>query len=529
MVFTGCGSGGGGITTQSDGGTDGGGDPVCGNGVMEGTEQCDDGNTDSGDGCDSECFNEGAICGDGMLEGREECEPGVDSGCHAAGHLSECTFVRTAFRMNSLGLFDPVIQLPQVCDPGFMDFVNDQLGGSATGDKFSSVAPPESLDGLIDLGFVFTFADPIQQGSGGENPASFVVSDCNAEFPAPVPNPSPCSPNTTEPSRSDFTATTQTGGATCLSAFDGTADRTVNAVVSGDDGCFASAPLDFSVILGTLLTIPLKETVIAGQWSGDPATGLVNGLIRGWLPRSVAETLIVPTLPFAGGGPLPDMVRVGTCTEYDDNDGEEGFWMYLTFEAEPVPWEGGALCGNGVIDVGGEGRDELCDPAIAPGSEGECGPLSDCDDGVSCTDDTLNAGDSCTPSCYHRAVGDNSDSCCALLADEIDGYLLPNGTRANPIVLATSDADCVDLCGDGTVQSWETCDTAGTGEDLCAVDPADQCGDDDVCTADEYHPSNPCICRNRALAPNGTGDGCCPASCNGANPPFACNSDPDCT
>ena len=31
------------------------GDPVCGNGVMEGDEECDDGNTAPGDGCDSNC------------------------------------------------------------------------------------------------------------------------------------------------------------------------------------------------------------------------------------------------------------------------------------------------------------------------------------------------------------------------------------------------------------------------------------------------------------------------------------------
>eukprot|EP01022_Parablepharisma_sp_SALTPOND_P013163 TRINITY_DN173_c2_g1_i5.p1 TRINITY_DN173_c2_g1~~TRINITY_DN173_c2_g1_i5.p1 ORF type:complete len:100 (-),score=2.11 TRINITY_DN173_c2_g1_i5:27-326(-) len=36
---------------------------VCGNGVREGSEQCDDGNTNSGDGCDSSCNVEsGYIC-----------------------------------------------------------------------------------------------------------------------------------------------------------------------------------------------------------------------------------------------------------------------------------------------------------------------------------------------------------------------------------------------------------------------------------------------------------------------------------
>ncbi|TMB20585.1 MAG: DUF4215 domain-containing protein, partial [Deltaproteobacteria bacterium] len=38
--------------------------PVCGNGIVEGTEECDDGNTNSGDGCSATCQleNSSALC-----------------------------------------------------------------------------------------------------------------------------------------------------------------------------------------------------------------------------------------------------------------------------------------------------------------------------------------------------------------------------------------------------------------------------------------------------------------------------------
>ncbi len=62
---------------------------ACGDGVVfTGVEQCDDGNTADGDGCDSDCFNEdgptptdptdpaGALCGNGQVEGDEECDAG---------------------------------------------------------------------------------------------------------------------------------------------------------------------------------------------------------------------------------------------------------------------------------------------------------------------------------------------------------------------------------------------------------------------------------------------------------------------
>jgi cysteine-rich repeat protein len=59
----------------------------CGDGVVRGMEQCDDGNTVSGDGCSATCLNEiVAVCGDNMVEGNEECDDGNTTngdGCSA--------------------------------------------------------------------------------------------------------------------------------------------------------------------------------------------------------------------------------------------------------------------------------------------------------------------------------------------------------------------------------------------------------------------------------------------------------------
>jgi len=61
---------------------------VCGNSVQAGTEECDDGNIISGDGCSDTCQEEVSVCGNGILEswGGETCDDGniiSGDGCSA--------------------------------------------------------------------------------------------------------------------------------------------------------------------------------------------------------------------------------------------------------------------------------------------------------------------------------------------------------------------------------------------------------------------------------------------------------------
>ena len=52
---------------------------VCGDGVVAGDEECDDGNTVDGDGCDSNCTK--TRCGNGVKTGNEACDPPCGPGC----------------------------------------------------------------------------------------------------------------------------------------------------------------------------------------------------------------------------------------------------------------------------------------------------------------------------------------------------------------------------------------------------------------------------------------------------------------
>ncbi len=514
---------------------------ACGDSVQDTGEQCDDGNTTDGDDCSATCLIENTVCGDDVVEGFEECEPNIDDDCHPAGHVSECTFVRSAFRMKSLTLIDPTIKFSPTCNAGIHPLVNDGLTEATVEDK-STFAPPESLDGLIDLGFVFTFGPP-NQGNGQTINGAFVISDCDRlDKPSPVPNPSPCSPTIVQESSSTtFSATTQTTG-NCLEVLPDTTTQTVDPVEPGDFGCWASPPVDFTVVLGSVVQIPLSEVVIAAQWDADPADNVVSGLIRGFMTEADAiATVIDPSTTFIGGQSLKDSFghdgsAPGDCDERDDNNGVLGYWVYLGFEAESVPWEGGPMCGNGVVDTGGEERDELCDTGIASG-EGSCEALLDCDDSFACTQDTLNAGDACAPRCFNRAIQLNDDDCCPALA--------PEGTEVLALNSPKNDSDCVALCDNGTLEAFEVCDTT---EGTACDDPIALCVDDgDACTVETGDlvligtnlpliknicvecPQGTCECKRTTIGQRIPDDGCCPAVCQGGSPPANCADDTDCT
>ena len=49
---------------------------ICGNGLVEPGEACDDGNTVAGDGCESDCTETTQLCGDGLVHSTEECDDG---------------------------------------------------------------------------------------------------------------------------------------------------------------------------------------------------------------------------------------------------------------------------------------------------------------------------------------------------------------------------------------------------------------------------------------------------------------------
>jgi cysteine-rich repeat protein len=229
---------------------------VCGNGVLEGAEQCDDGNLTSYDGCSAACR------------------------------------IETAFRIQQIELVDPhtfivqsiTVSLFLAGTSGCQDFTNDtaQIGlplgfpsipVPSMNSILSQALVPQPVTGQIPLSVIIV-SDRFAQ-TGTSIPATALTADCETTT-------SGC----TNPS--ELTTTTYDNG-TCFTPLPNTMNPTWAAALNQPSmSCFQSAStsltLDFSGI-----EIPLRDAVLAGEWSGNPATEITKGVIRGFVTSTDAH------------------------------------------------------------------------------------------------------------------------------------------------------------------------------------------------------------------------------------------------
>lgn len=106
--------------------------PTCGNGNLDRLEDCDDGNTKDGDGCSAKCLNEGSssTCGNGVnrrgkTEPAEDCDDGnrVDGDGCSSICLNEGSISKLDVSVCGDGIIDPGEDCDEggVCDGGARD------------------------------------------------------------------------------------------------------------------------------------------------------------------------------------------------------------------------------------------------------------------------------------------------------------------------------------------------------------------------------------------------------------------------
>ncbi len=125
--------------------------PVCGDHVVDAAEQCDDGNTTSGDGCSASCSLERRIldpvCGNGIQEPGEQCD---DGNADEEGCTRQCTIPV------------PVVE-PDVVEPqGDVDQCDGEIGNTIWNDRNANGVQDEGEEGISDVKVKLQYGDKVK-------------------------------------------------------------------------------------------------------------------------------------------------------------------------------------------------------------------------------------------------------------------------------------------------------------------------------------------------------------------------------
>lgn len=244
-----------------------------------------------------------------------------------------------SFRLTDLDLRDPhlFVDVPIV---GCFDFTDQALplglGPSFNGQLQTLIATDGDGDGFLDLSALVQF-----------RPLSTTTSGLRLDLAgASCTDPPATTTCDREPGSIPQTFSYSLPvAATCLTPLAGTTSGYTPAVGSSPAPCWVSSSRPITLNLGGV-SLPLIDFQIATTFAGAPPTSLETGLMRGFLRESDADlVLLPPDLPLIGGQPLSILLRGGTgnCATGSDKDvhlGVSGWWFYLNFPAEPVPWTG---------------------------------------------------------------------------------------------------------------------------------------------------------------------------------------------
>lgn len=292
--------------------------------------------TIDGDGCcpsganantDSDCQ---AVCGNDVVETGEECDDGATSPGDGCDEL--CQFEAVAYRMSDLDLRDPHVYVNIF---GCRDLTDQAFFGfSVNGEIQTAVQTDDDSDGDLDLSLLLNMAPATTQVAGGA--MDFAVASCTA--------PMSSTSCTADPADVIPSAFTNMATGTCLGLLANTVRPYGPAVIQPGGPCFVSDTETITLELGGI-PITLSDARIAATWSGSPPDQLLNGLVRGFISEADADATILPeSLAIIGGQPLSSILPGGTdnCAAHSDMDtgpnNEPGWYFYLNFTAVDVPY-----------------------------------------------------------------------------------------------------------------------------------------------------------------------------------------------
>lgn len=243
----------------------------------------------------------------------------------------------------------------------------------------ASLASDSDGDGFQDLGLLLAL-DPNDQGASS-GLFDLAYGDCTTGLDC----------TNLSPIVSATFANRLTAGTQCLSAPPWVMTSGYIPLIDYPAApCFDSNLVDGTLNLG-LLSIPFNDLGLAAQYSGDPATGLVSGLLTGFLSEEAAGTVLIDV----GAGPqaLSSLLPggQGSCETTDLLQSREdpaspsttqGWWFFFNFTAAASVATDPNSCTPGTTDIQSCGtggtQQRLCQADGTWGIWGSCTGESEC-------------------------------------------------------------------------------------------------------------------------------------------------------
>lgn len=147
-----------------------------------------------------------------------------------------------------------------------------------------------------------------------------------------------CAPHPSPGLQASWTTENRADGA-CLEPIEGTTSVFDFADTLPEGPCFTTTEERDVVMNVSGIRLELTATQVAASYDGAGPDRLVHGMIRGFLSVDSATSALLPAyLLLFAGSPLSDYLDAAERDMAESPNGEDGWWVYLGFTAEPVEY-----------------------------------------------------------------------------------------------------------------------------------------------------------------------------------------------
>jgi len=223
---------------------------------------------------------------------------------------------------------------------GCFDFTDTPVpivGLSVNNALAASIGNDNDSDGYLDLSLMLLFR-PFETTAVGE------IVDARNGACIPPANATTCHVATTGTEVRGYYDGLPAGP--CLTVDPGDTSGYPPGISEPTAPCFTTAPQYLYFTVFGDQPLQLRDTQISATTVGTAPDNLIEGLIVGFLREADANAILLPaSYPIVGGEPISLLLPggAGNCSVGDDKDmhgGYSGWWFFLNFTAENVPWTG---------------------------------------------------------------------------------------------------------------------------------------------------------------------------------------------